>query len=178
MFFVLLLIKVMGENMFKIKKISTLILFSLLILNSISTYAKDLSSFYTSASTKYLHYSGINEKIGSVSLLDVNSVKPFKIKGFKTVEEWHYIYKPKYSAVSYYKTTLIVDCNNKQLGSKGFITFYYGASTMYDKNDRIIGSRRSNEITKENESGAPKIFGDNLENPIYHALNKVVCKFN
>ena len=49
---------------------------------------------------------------------------------------------------------------------------------MYDKNDRIIGSRRSNEITKEYESGAPKIFGDNLENPIYHALNKVVCKFN
>ena len=109
-------------------------LFSLLILNSISTYAKDLSSFYTSASTKYLHYSGINEKIGSVSLLDVNSVKPFKIKGFKTVEEWHYIYKPKYSAVSYYKTTLIVDCNNKQLGSKGFITFY----SVHDKFHRTL----------------------------------------
>ena len=81
--------------MIKIKNISTLILFSLLILNSIFTYAKDLSSFYTSASTKYLHYSGINEKIGSVRLLDVNSVKPFKIKGFKTVEEWNYFYKQK-----------------------------------------------------------------------------------
>lgn len=49
-------------------------------------------------------------------------MNPFKIKGFKTIEEWNYIYKPKYFGISYSKSTLIVDCN-KQPGSENFIIF-------------------------------------------------------
>lgn len=151
------------------KKITfQILIFFLSILNINSAYAD-----------KELIFININEKSGSIELLDKNSIKPYKIKGYKVLDRWSYFYKKHYNNVSYAKGSYIIDCLNKDPVEK-VINLYYLTSTSYTPDNSVrfnpTSPYESNPITDKNMGRVYKYHGDGTENPLYSVLSNYVCK--
>lgn len=115
-------------------------------------------------------FAGIDEKSGSLTLLDMNSVKPSIEKGFNTVDRWNYYYKSPTSVV-YAKNILLVDCKITP-NNEGLIRFYVISRTSYMENDKIKFHRNS----IRDESGVSKKTYDGKDVPLYEVLKKYICK--
>ena len=124
----------------------------------------------TAVADKNFIFAGINEKSGSLTLVDINSVKPSIEKGFNTVERWTYFYKNPTSVV-YSKNILLVDCIGRP-NNDGLIRFYVISRTSYMKNDEI----RFHQNSIRDESGVSKKTYDGKDVPLYEVLKNYICK--
>jgi len=138
-----------------------------------------ISNINSAYADKDLIFIDINEKSGSIELLDKNSIKSYKVKDYKTLDTWRYFYKKHYNNVSYAKSSYIIDCNDKDTVEK-VINLYYLTSTSYTPDNSVrfhpASPYESNPITAKNMGRVYKSHGDGTKNPLYSVLNKYVCK--